>query len=120
VGVPALSLRPVPPEAGVVSLGIKIRYRGSPSSIGLLDSLLRDEGLQVERRQIVEQPGVQQDIVDIVLYVADPDVNGALDTAPGPLIKPKIEIAIAALRASVPRAQVEIVATRDAQPPVPA
>jgi len=101
-----------------VNLGLKVRYRGSPSSIGLLASLLRDEGLQVDHRQIVEQPGVQQDIVDVVLYVADPDVNGALDA--GVLTKPKIENAIAGLRASVPRAQVEIVATRDAQPPVPA
>ena len=96
-----------------MSLGLKVRYRGSASSIVLLDSLLRDEGLQVDHRQIVEQPGVQQDIVDVVLYVADPD---ALGTAPGHLIKPKIENAIAALRASVSRAQVEIIATRDAQP----
>jgi hypothetical protein len=96
-----------------VSLGLKVRYRGSASSIGLLDSLLRDEGLQVDHRQIVEQPGVQQDIVDVVLYVADPD---ALGTAPAHLIRPKIENAIAALRASVSRAQVEIIATRDAQP----
>ena len=101
-------------------MGLKLRYRGSPSSIGLLDSLLREEGLHVEHRQIVEERGVQQDIVDVVLYVADPDVNGALDAAPGPLTKPKIENAIAGLRATVPRAQVEIVATRDAQPPVPA
>jgi hypothetical protein len=101
-------------------LGLKVRYRGSPSSIGVFDSILRDEGLQVDHRQIVEQLGGQQDIVDVVLYVADPDVNGAPGTAPGPLIKPKIENAIARLRASDPRAQVEIVATRDAQPPAPA
>ena len=94
---------------------LKVRYRGSPSSIGVLDSLLHDEGLQVDHRQIVETRGVQQDIVDVVLYVADLDVDGALGTAPGPLIKPKIENAIAKLRASVPRAQAEIVATRDAQ-----
>ncbi len=103
-----------------MSVGLKVRYRGSPASIGLLASLLRDEGLQVDHRQIIEQPGVQPDIVDVVLYVADPDVNGAPDGAPGLLIKPKIENAITGLRASVPRAQVEIVATRDVQPPVPA
>ena len=103
-----------------MSLGLKVRYRGSPSSIGLLASLLRDEGLKVDHRQIVEQPGVQQDIVDLVLYVADPDVNGSLDAPPGLLTKPKIENAIAGMRAIAPRAQVEIVATRDAQPPVPA
>jgi len=103
-----------------VSVGLKVRYRGSPSSIGLLASLLRDEGLQVDHRQIVEQPGVQPDIVDIVLYVADPDADGALGAAPGLPIKPKIENAITGLRAVVPRAQVEIVATRAAPPPVPA
>ena len=54
---------------------VKVRYRGSPGSIRLFDSLLRDEGLQVDHRQIVEQPGVQQDIVDVVMYVADPDVD---------------------------------------------
>ena len=99
---------------------MKVRYRGSPSSIGLFASLLRDQGLNVDHRQIVEQPGVQQDIVDVVLYVAHPDANDALDAAPGPLTKPKIENAIAGLRAIVPRAQVEIVATRSAPPPVPA
>ena len=102
-----------------MSLGLKVRYRGSPSSIGLLASLLRDEGLHVDHRQLPQEPGVQQDIVDVVLYVGDPDADG-LDAAPGPLTKPKIEHAIAGLRASVPRAQVEIVATRDAQRPVPA
>ena len=103
-----------------MSPGLKVRYRGSPSSIVHLASLLRDEGLQVDHREIVEQPGVQQDIVDIVLYVADPDVNAAPGAAPGLLIKPKIENAITGLRAIVPRAQVEIVATRAADPPVPA
>jgi hypothetical protein len=120
VGVPAVSRRPVSLEAGVVNSRLKLRYRGSPSSIGLLDSLLRDEGLQVDHRHILEQPGGQRDIVDVVLYVADPDVNDAHGTAPGPLLRSGIENAIAGLRASVPRAQVEIVATREAQPPVPA
>ena len=103
-----------------MSVGHKVRYRGSPSSIGLLASLLRDEGLQVDHRQIVEEPGVQQDVVDVVLYISDPDVNDALDAAPALLTKPKIENAIAGLRAIVPRAQVEIVETRNTQPPVPA
>ena len=103
-----------------MSLGLKVRYRGSPSSIGLLASLLRDEGLRVDHRTIVEESGVQQDVVDVVLYVADPDVNDALDAAPALLIKPRIENAIAGLRAIVPRAQVEIVETRKTQPPVPA
>jgi len=99
--------------------GLKVRYRGSSSSIGLIDSLLRDEGLQVDHRPIVAPLGVQHDLIDVVLYVADPDVNGAVGGAPERLIKPKIENAIARLRASVPRAQVEIVPTRDARPPAP-
>lgn len=97
--------------------GLKVRYRGSASSIGLIDSLLRDEGLQVDHRPIAASLGVQQDLIDVVLYVADPDVNGDVGAAPGRFIKPKIENAIAKLRASVPRAQVEIVPTRDARPP---
>jgi hypothetical protein len=101
-----------------VTSGLKVRYRGSASSVGLLGSLLRDEGLQVDHRQIVEEPGIQQDLIDLVLYVADPDANGALDAAPGLLTKQRIENAIAGLRAVAPRAQVEIVATRVAQPPV--
>ena len=99
--------------------GLKVRYRGSASSIGLIDSLLRDEGLQVDHRPIVVPLGVQQDHIDVVLYVADPDGSGAVDFAPERFIKPKIENAIAKLRATVPRAQVEIVPTRDAQPSAP-
>ena len=88
----------------------KVRYRGSPASVGVLDSLLRDEGLQVDHREIVEQHGSQQDIVDVVIYIDDPDVNSALGTSAEALIKPKIEAAITKLRVSVPRAQVQIVA----------
>ena len=99
---------------------LKVRYRGSASSVGLIDSLLRDEGLQVDHRPIVAPLGVQQDHIDVVLYVADPDVSGAVDATPERFIKPRIENAIAKLRATVPRAQVEIVPTRDAQPSAPA
>lgn len=94
----------------------KVRYRGSPSSVGVLDSLLRNEGLRVEHREIVEQQGVQQDIVDVVLYVDDPDVNDALGPSSEALITPKIEIAITKLRASAPRAQAQIVATHNRAP----
>ena len=87
----------------------KVRYRGSPSSVVVLDSLLLGEGLRVEHREIVEQQGAQQDIVDVVLYVDDPDVDGALGSSSEALITPKIETAIAKLRISVPRAQAEIV-----------
>ena len=97
--------------------GLKVRYRGSASSIGLIDSLLRDEGLRVDHRPIDAQLGVQQDLIDVVLYVADPGVNGEVGATPGRFMKPKIENAIAKLRASVPRAQVEIVPTRDAPAP---
>lgn len=98
-------------------MGLKVRYRGSPSSVGLLDSLLRDEGLQVDHRPIAEPPSGQQDIVDVVFYVVDPDHDGSLGAAPQPLITTKIEGALAKLRTSVPRAQAEIVATRDAPAP---
>jgi hypothetical protein len=90
----------------------KVRYRGNPSSVGVLDSLLRNEGLRVEHREIVERPGFQQDIVDVVLYVDDPDAN-ALGTSSEALITPKINTAITKLRASVPRAQAQIVATNN-------
>jgi hypothetical protein len=90
----------------------KVRYRGSPSAVGVLDSLLRDEGLRVEHREIVEQQGGSQDIVDVVVYVNDPDVNDAFGTSPEALIQPRIETAIAKLRVSVPRAQAQIVATQ--------
>jgi len=83
---------------------LKVRLRGSPSSVGVLAALLRDEGLQVEHREIVEQHGTRHDVVDVVLYVDDPDVNEAPITA-------KIETAITKLRMSVPRAQAQIVAT---------
>jgi len=88
----------------------KVRYRGSPSSVGVLDSLLRDQGLQVDHREIVDQHGAQGDIVDVVIYIDDPDGNGALGTSSEALMKPKIEAAITKLRVSVPRAQVQIVA----------
>jgi hypothetical protein len=83
---------------------LKVRLRGSPSSVGVLAALLRDEGLQVEHREIVEQHDTRHDIVDVVLYVDDPDVDETLITA-------KIETAIVKLRGSVPRAQAQIVAT---------
>jgi hypothetical protein len=82
----------------------KVRLRGSHSSVGALAALLRDQGLQVEHREIVEQHGTRHDIVDVVLYVDDPDVNETMITT-------KIETAIAKLRMSVPRAQAQIVAT---------
>ena len=90
----------------------KVRYRGSPSAVAVLDSLLRDEGLTVEHREIVERQGGQQDIVDVVLYVDDP-VNTAPGTSSEALIHPRIETAIAKLRISVPRAQAQIVATHN-------
>jgi len=83
---------------------LKVRLRGSPSSVGVLAALLREEGLQVEHREIVEQQDTRHDIVDVVLYVDDPDVDEAL-------ITPRIETAITKLRMSVPRAQAQIVAT---------
>ena len=101
-------------------MGLKVRYRGSLASVGLLDELLRDEGLQVDHRQLVEPPGSQQDLVDVVLYVADPVVDGDRDVPLEELIKPKIDSALAKLRMSVPRAQAEIVATREQQPPASA
>lgn len=94
----------------------KVRYRGSPSSVGVLASLLRDEGLRVEHREIVERQGVQQDIADVVLYVDDPDAIDALGSSLEALITPKIETAIIKLRASVPRAQAQIVATQNRSP----
>jgi hypothetical protein len=90
---------------------LKVRYRGNPSSVGVLDSLLRDEGLRVEHREIVEHQGASRDIVDVVIYVDDPDLDGAVGTSPEALIQPRIETAIAKLRISVPRAQAQIVAT---------
>jgi hypothetical protein len=95
----------------------KVRYRGNPSSVGVLDSLLRNEGLRVEHREIVERPGFQQDIVDVVLYVDDPDANNALGTSSEALITPKINRAITKLRASVPRAQAQIVVTHNNRSP---
>lgn len=92
----------------------KVRYRGNPSSVGVLASLLRNEGLRVEHREIAA--GVQQDIVDVVLYVYDPDVNGVFGSSSEALFTPRIEAAIAKLRASVPRAQAQIVATHNRTP----
>jgi hypothetical protein len=83
---------------------LKVRLRGSPSSVGVLAALLRDEGLQVEHREIVEQQDTRHDIVDVVLYVDDTVVDEALMTS-------KIDTAITKLRMSVPRAQAQIVAT---------
>jgi len=94
----------------------KVRYRGNPSSVSVLDSLLRDEGLRVEHREIVEQPGLQQDLVDVVLYVDDPDVNDALDTSSEALITSKVDTAIGKLRTIVPRAQAQLVDTNNRQP----
>jgi hypothetical protein len=94
----------------------KVRYRGSPSSISVLDSLLRDEGLRVEHQEISERQGFQQDLVDVVVYVYDPDVDGALGTSSDAVIVSGMETAIAKLRASVPRAQAQIVVTRNREP----
>ena len=99
---------------------LKVRYRGNPASVGVLDSLLRDEGLRVEHRQIGEHQGASRDIVDVVIYVHDPDVDGAVRTSPEALIQPRIETAIAKLRISVPRAQAQIVATHNGPPHNPA
>jgi len=90
----------------------KVRYRGSPSSVAVLDSLLRDEGLRVEHRDIAEQPGGRQDLVDVVVYVYDLAADSALDVSSDALVLSRIETAIAKLRVSVPRAQAQIVATR--------
>jgi hypothetical protein len=91
----------------------KVRYRGSSSSVAVFDSLLRDEGLRVEHRAIAERDGVEQDLVDVVVYVSDPDIEGALGTKSDAVIMSGIETAIAKLRSSVPRAQAQIVATRN-------
>jgi hypothetical protein len=96
----------------------KVRYRGSASSVGVLGSLLRDEGLRAEHREIAERQAVQQDLVDIVVYVYDPDVDGSLGTRCDALVMSGIESAIAKLRVSVPRAQAQIVATRTSSPQV--
>ena len=87
----------------------KVRYRGSPSSVGVLGALLRDEGLRVEHRQVDEQDAARQDIVDVVLYVDDPAENDAAG-APSDALTARIETAISKLRLSVPRAQAQIVA----------
>jgi hypothetical protein len=88
---------------------LKVRYRGSPSSVGVFGSLLRDEGLRVEHREIPERH-VPQDIVDVVFYVDDSVENGAPGASSEALITPQIEAAISKLRMSVPRAQAQIVA----------
>ena len=88
---------------------LKVRYRGSPSSVGVFGSLLRDEGLRVEHREIPERH-VPQDIVDVVFYVDDSVENGAPGTSSEALMTAKIETAISKLRMSVPRAQAQIVA----------
>ena len=88
----------------------KVRYRGSPSSVGVLGSLLRDEGLRVEHREVDEQHAARQDIVDVVLYVDDPAENDAPGAPSEALITARIETAISKLRMSVPRAQAQIVA----------
>jgi len=93
----------------------KVRYRGSPSSVGVLDSLLRTEGLRVDHREIVGLQG-QHDIADVVLYVDDPDADGAPGTLSEASITSKIETAITKLKASVPRAQVQIVAAHNRSP----
>jgi len=83
----------------------------------VLDSLLRDEGLRVEHREIAEQPGVRQDLVDVVVYVYDGlAVDGGLGTSSDALVMSRIETAIAKLRASVPRAQAQLVVTRNRPP----
>ena len=112
VGVPAMQRGRASLSArGIAHMVHKVRYRGSPSSVGVLDSLLRDEGLRVEHREIAEQQGVRQDLVDVVVYVYDPQVDGALGTTSDALIMSGIEAAIAKLRVSVPRAQAQIVVT---------
>ena len=110
VGLPAMHRRPVPRPASLVADMVqKVRYRGSPSSVGVLGALLRDEGLRVEHREVDEQDAARQDIVDVVLYVDDPAENGA-PGAPSEALTARIETAISKLRLSVPRAQAQIVA----------
>jgi hypothetical protein len=117
VGLRALPHQPVAGAGSpVVEMVHKVRYRGNPSSVAVLDSLIRAEGLRVQHRQIVEQHGAQQDIVDIVLYVDDPDDDGAIGTSSAAPIPTRIQTAIAKLRTSVPRAQVELVAAHTRSP----
>ena len=52
-----------------------------------------------------------------MVYVDDPDVDGAVGTSPEALIQPRIETAIAKLRISVPRAQAQVVATNTCAAP---
>lgn len=90
----------------------KVRYRGSRSGVGVFDALLRDEGLRVEHREISEADR-QQDLVDVVVYVSDPHVDGAPGNASDAVVTSGIETAIVKLRAGVPRAQAQIIVTRD-------
>ena len=91
----------------------KVRYRGSPTSVAVFDALLRDEGLRVEHRAIGDREGVQPDIADVVIYVDVPDGDAALGPSSVAVITSMIESAITKLRIAVPRAQAQIVATKD-------
>ena len=114
VGVPAVQRRTTMGQArGLAHMVHKVRYRGSPASVGVFDALLRDEGLRVDHREIADRQGVQDDLVDVVVYVSHPDGELGLDATSDVAITSGIETAIAKLRASVPRAQAQIVVTRN-------
>jgi hypothetical protein len=84
---------------------MKVRFRGSPSFVGMLAQMLRDEGLEVDYAPPLEDRGAGDTLVEVVLYVAGKGV----DVAVVALVGDKVGAAIKRFRERVPRAQVNIV-----------
>ena len=84
---------------------MKVRFRGSPSFVGMLAQILRDEGLEVDYAPPFEDRNTGDTLVEVVLYVADKGV----DVAVVALLGDKVGAAIKRFRERVPRVQVNIV-----------
>jgi hypothetical protein len=105
-------------SSAVASLvvGFKIRYRGSPAPVDVLDALLRAEGLRVDHRPVVVSSAGGDNVVAVVLYIADAGEPSGEDQVAD--VRPMVDTAIGRFKLQFPRTQLEIVNTTAAPPVV--
>ncbi len=97
-------------------VGFKIRYRGSPAPVDVLDALLRAEGLKVDHKPVVVSTAGGDNVVAVVLYIADAGEPSGEDQGAG--VRPMVDTAIGRFKLQFPRAQLEILDTAEAPPDV--
>jgi hypothetical protein len=99
-----------------LAVGFKIRYRGSPAPVDVLDALLRAEGLKVDHKPVVVSSAGGDNVVTVVLYIAGAGAPSGEEQDPG--MRPMVDTAIGRFKLQFPRTQLEIVDTTAALPVV--